>query len=877
MKRLLKIGAVVVAVLLVAAILTPMFFKGKITEIVKREANEMLRAQLDFKTMNISLLRHFSNASLELKELTLIGSEQPFVGDTILAARRISVVVNLMSLFSEQGYEVSKIAVIEPAVHAHKLADGTVNWDVVKASTPEPEAQPSEPSAFRFSIRDLRIASAVVRFEDDSTGMRFSTASAALRLKGDLSSEQTNLDLSLSAEGMRLVSGGIPLLSGAEAEMDAVIAADLKQNRFTFSNNKLRLNAIQVSVDGWVEKLDGGLKLDLKAGCEKVEFKDVLSLIPAFYTREFRNLAAGGKLSMALWARGEARGASLPAFEVKTQVVDGSFQYSSLPKAVEDIQISARIANPGGVMDKTEIDISKFSLKMAGNSVAATLYATNLISDPVFRATAVGRVDLGMVKKVYPLEEGVELGGQIMADVKVSCRMSDVAQRRYEQIGAQGMFVIERLALSVPRLPAVFIRRAAATITPQAMTLGDFGVTIGQSDLSANGQLTGYIGYLLRGDLLSGRLYVKSELLDLNEIMSAAPAPEGVEAAKADSTIGVIQVPRNLNLSFASDLRKVLFQKMVLTDLTGQMSLVDGTLALDGLHLQVFGGRAMASGSYSTALNPQRPELKISADIAGASFARTFEELETIQKLVPLFAKTGGDYSMSLNLSTALDQTMSPELQSLSATGEIKSANIRIQNIAAFDALAKALKNDGLRQIEARDVTIRFSIRDGRITTQPFDLRLGGATVTLSGSTGLDQSIDYTARVSLPEGATGGILQTVDVGIGGTFSAPKISLDLKQAAEQAVKNAINQQLQQLTGSKSLDEEVQKQSARLRDEAQKAGEKLVAAAREQRTRLVDAAAEKGALAKFAAEKAGDKLVAEAEKQAANLQAEAQRRP
>lgn len=59
------------------------------------------------------------------------------------------------------------------------------------------------------------------------------------------------------------------------------------------------------------------------------------------------------------------------------------------------------------------------------------------------------------------------------------------------------------------------------------MTLGEFGLTVGRSDLSANGQLTGYIGYLLRDDVLSGRLYVKSELLDLNEIMDAMPSAEG--------------------------------------------------------------------------------------------------------------------------------------------------------------------------------------------------------------------------------------------------------------------------------------------------------------------------------------------------------------
>lgn len=71
-----------------------------------------------------------------------------------------------------------------------------------------------------------------------------------------------------------------------------------------------------------------------------------------------------------------------------------------------------------------------------------------------------------------------------------------------------------------------------------------------------------------------------------------------------------------------------------------------------------------------------------------------------------------------------------------------------MQNIEAFDALAKALNNDDLRKIEAKDVAIRFAIKDGRITTQPFDLKLGSVGINLSGSTGLDQTIDYTAKVA---------------------------------------------------------------------------------------------------------------------------------
>ena len=272
MKKIVKIVAIVVAVVLVAAFVAPMLLRGKIAQIVKREANEMLDARVDFEKLDISLLRHFPRASLDLKGLTVVGAG-PFEGDTIVAANRISVVVNPMSLFGDDGFEVTKVILAEPALHAHKLADGKVNWDIVKASGEEPAA-----------------------------GEVSSTAPLSLRLRGDMSADQTDLDqtdldLRLTAGAVRLVSGGIPLLSDAEAELDAVIAADLKNNRFTFSRNRLRLNAIELTLDGWAEMKDDAVAMDITAGCDKVQFKDVLSLVPAFYTRDFRNLSASGELS----------------------------------------------------------------------------------------------------------------------------------------------------------------------------------------------------------------------------------------------------------------------------------------------------------------------------------------------------------------------------------------------------------------------------------------------------------------------------------------------------------------------------------------------------------------------------------------------------
>ena len=885
MKRFLKITATVVAVVLVVAIVTPLLLRGKIGDIVKREANAMLAARLDFEKLDISLLRNFPNASLNLKGLTLVGTDR-FEGDTIVAARRITVVVNLMSLVGDEGFEVRKIILASPALHAHKLADGAVNWDVMKPSeqADTTAAEESAPSSFRLSVRDFRLTDAVIRYEDDSTGMELRTAPLSLRLSGDMSAESTQLDLDLLAGGVDFTQGGVPLLHDAELALDAEIDADLAEGRFTFSRNTLRLNAIEMRLDGWVQQVGDALAMDVSAGCSEVRFKDLLSLIPAFYKHEFRSLAASGELSMELWARGQMHGAQLPAFELKTEVHNGSFQYSSLPKAVTDINIAAKVSNAGDELDKTEVEISEFGLKMAGNSLSATGYATNLMSDPTFRATLSGRVDLGAIREVYPLEKGIDLAGRIAASLKLSGRMSDVESGRYERISASGSLVVEQLGLHVPQLPEVFIRRAAATISPQAMTLGEFGVTVGGSDLSATGQLTGYLGYLMRGEQLAGRLYVKSDLLDLNEIRAAVPADAEAESADAEkpaeeaaaAPAQAIVVPKNLNLSLNAELKKVLFEKMVITDIAGEMSVAGGTLSLDRLGLQLFGGKASASGRYSTAADPAHPTLSLAASIAKASFPRTFEEIEAVRQLAPIFEKASGDYSLSIDMRTTLDAAMSPDLMSLTAQGEISSENVSVEGVEVFDKLADLLKNDKLRRIEARDLKIRFSIKDGRVTTEPFDLKMGDVNVNMSGTTGLDRTIDYTAKVTLPAGV-GGVLGAVNVGIGGTFTSPKITLGVQETVEQVVSNVVSEQIDNLTGGRGglLSDDTQTRAAALREEAQRAGEKLVEAAETQRQKLVDAAAKKGALAKIAAEAAGDALVDEAKKQSKALLEEAEK--
>ncbi len=902
LKRGLIAAGSVLAALVLLIFLGPTLFKGKITEIVKHEANEMLVAKLDFQDLNLSLWRHFPHASIELTGLKLTADER-FGNEDILSADRVSAVVKLTSLFSDDGIEITKVFIRRPYVNGKKNADGQVNWDIMKpddepeaeeVETPEKESAAEEPSGFKLQLKDFRIQDAGIRYADDSSHLYVSTSPVSLTLKGDLSAAQSLLQLELGLKKVNLTSGSAQLVKDVDLGLIAEVAADLENNRFEFKDNRLDINDIELTLDGWAALLEEGMDLDIKAGCEKVRFKDILSLVPAFYTKDFKELTADGGLDLSLWAKGKMVGEQFPAFGLKTEITNGSFKYAALPKAVKDIHLDLKVNNPGGVLDKTVVDIPDFSFTMAGNSLRTSLHAHHLMSDPGAKVSAVGKFDFGAIKDVYPLDEGMSLAGLLTADLKAEGRMSCIEKERWDKLSASGDFAIEGLDVKLPDLPQMRVNKAAASITPQYMNLSTLDARFGKSDLKADGRLSNWMAYLLSGDKIKGELNLKSNLLDLNEFMSSdegteeAPAEEKApasseEEAAASESAGAIKVPENLDLRLTTVLKEIRLNKMNITNVAGMMTVKNGRLALDGLHLNIFDGTATASGHYSTAEDANRPDVKMALSFKDASFKKTFEELEMVQKMIPIFEKTGGSYALKADIHTRLDRNMSPELMTMTANGEISSEKIDLQKITVFEKLADALNNDKLRHIQAKDIRISFHIKDGRIITKPFDLKMGSINIRFNGSTGLDQSIDYVATAQLPQ--TGkSLIQNIPITIKGTFSAPVIGVDMKSVADEAVNNivedakekakeAIGNKLEE-AGVKLPANDIESKVARIRENAKKAGDKLIEEAEKAKAKMYEKADGQGKFQAALTRKAGDQLVVEARKQAAKLMQEAE---
>ncbi len=839
MKKALIITGIVIVVLFGALLAAPVLFKSQIKTLVVEQANKNLNAEVGFKDFSLSFIRNFPHASIAL-DSAFVAGKGDFASDTLLKVNRLNVVVDIKSFFSDEGYLINRILIAQPDIYAHILPDGRPNWDImIPSDTTQVEDTDTTQTAFKLSLQKLEIENANIIYNDEQGKMYASVFDFNHTLSGDLTADSTLLKTTNSIKELTFKMGNIPYVNRAELTLDSEIKANLAELIFTLKETTLKLNAIALQPDGWLKVLDNGYEMDITLGAPETQFKDILSLIPAIYAKDFADIQTKGKVTFNAFAKGvyTAEPEHYPAFGVDLTVSDARFKYPALPKSVDNINIAANVANAGGSLDNTKVDVKRFAFSLGGNPFSGTVKVATPISDPDLDMYAKGKINLGMIKDVYPMDSIGNLSGILDADLKLKGRMSYYEKQQYDKFFFDGKLNISDLVLDTKSLPnKLEIKRANLVFNPKFVALPALEIKVGKTDLSANGRLDNFIPYIFKDETLRGTLQTSSNYLNVADLMSsAAPEPAKAQGQASSEPMTVVVLPDNLDFTLNSTFNKIIFDDINIDNAKGNLRLANSKLTINNLSLNTMGGNIEMSGDYSTK-SPTQPLVDMNLNITDVLFTEMFKQVETMRKLTPIFEKTTGRFSAKVKLDATLGNDMMPDLNTLTAKGSLSSRSVGISGVKVMQQLGTALKRDELKNPVLQNISIPFSIVKGRVYTDPFDFNIADTKIRVNkGSTGIDQTIDYTLNVDIPMKETTVLkLNKVGVRLGGTFASPKVSLEtkeliddakevLKEQATQKIEQAKEQATQQINEVKEQVKQEAKEN--LNKELQKTGDEL----------------------------------------------------
>lgn len=881
MKKIASFFVFILACLILLLGITPLFFVGRVTEIVETQCDQNLEASVDFSDLSLNLFRHFPQLTVTLTGLQVTGVDT-FRQDTLVRAEKIRLVVNLASILTEEGVTIKQIDLVKPAVNGIVLKDGRANWNITKADTSQQTE--GDTSAVSIALKKITIEDAHIVYDDRQSGMVAVIDRWTGTLKGNLSSKRTRIETSSLINAVSFQYGGINYVEKLNLDADVAVEADFEQSRYELSTNRILLNEIPLSFNGYVQLPDTStIRMDVALDAKEVTFKQLLSLVPALYKNKFKSLRASGDLKLSASIKGDWTGDDYPAFNLGVSVKQGTINYPGLPASITDVFVDARLNHTPGSLDKTTFSVNRFHLSMAGQPIDATLHLATPLSDPAVEASLKGTLNLASVKTVYPLEEGQDLKGTLHADIQVAGRLSSVEKKRYNEIKASGGASAKAIQYKQAEGNPIQIDNAALALTPAAVKLESFNLKWGRNDLSASGLLENYLLWLMDKGVLAGQLEIASSYLNLNDLMadvskqSDTPDAKTSTAESDTSQLTAIDVPTTMNLALKARVGTLTFSKLVLEQFNGSLLVKDGRIVMDNIKAYSMGG-TMGVNGYYTMVTPEHPLVDLALQLNDVSYGKTANSLSMIQELAPIFNKIQGTYSMNLKLNAAMDNHYKPLMDKLSAQGRLQSNNLKISGVKVFDLLATTLKQPSLGSWSPKNVDVAFTVNDGRIKTSPFTVKVQDVNLLFEGSSGIDKTLNYAVKATLPERLAVQGLSVVNGSIVGTFDKPAIKMDMAGLARQAAKGVAEKVVKQLTGG-TIDQQVskakealEKQAAELRAQAKAAGEKLIAEAGKEGDKLIEKAS--NPVLKLAAKTAADRLKTKAREEAAALEAAAE---
>lgn len=529
LRKILTITAVTLVVFIGALAAIPFLFKDKIIAAVKTAANESLTAALDFRDVNISVFRHFPKLSVGLEGLEITNGPGPFEGVKLVKCERLDVTVDLFSAVSGDNISINGLYFNKPEIKVYALSNGDANYDITK---PAPETTPAETSSGAIKLEYYEITDGKIFYDDRSLEMVAELEGVQHSGSGNFAGDLYDFVMETDAAKLSLNYGSVQYLSEAHAYWKATLGMDMKNMKFTFRENEMKVNDLDMSLDGFVQMPDNteDIIMDLKFGTPANTFKSLLSIVPGAYTKDFNGVQANGTIKFEGFAKGVYNETTYPAFKLHFLVGNADFKYPGLPLGVSDINVNATINSPTSSMNDMTVNIPKFGLKIGSNPIEGYFNLKTPESDPTVDTRVSGVLNLGELSKAFPMEGVQELSGIIRSNMTIRAAMSQVDAGQYDQVDMSGEFGMSGITYRASDMPVVKINNLATSLTPQRLNIQDFDAILGKSDLKASGSIDNLLAYFSTTKTMKGTMNFSSGYFDANEWMEEETAGEVVPA-----------------------------------------------------------------------------------------------------------------------------------------------------------------------------------------------------------------------------------------------------------------------------------------------------------------------------------------------------------
>ena len=814
-KKILKIGGISLIIIVLLMIAIPYFFKDKIKEKAIASINQNINAVASLEDISLNLFSNFPRVNISLTDFNITNKE-PFVGDTLFSAKKMDLKVSISDLISG-NYNILGFDLKDASVLVHLNEEGKGNYDI---ALPSEASQDKESNPFELKIQSYSVENMRFVFKNDDGNMLLVVDEIQHQGKGNFANEILDLDTKSSAK-ISFSMDKSNFMNKIPVALDAILGIDLKQQKYTFKDNKAIINRLDLVFDGFIQLLEKGQRYDITFSTPSSSFQNFLALIPEEYSKSIDNVKTTGNFTLNGNVKGDMIDEKIPAFNIEMFSENASLKYPNLPKTIRNINIDLKVNNTTGILNDTKVNLDKFTMTIDEDHFSAKAKVTNVIENPYVNADLKGVINLKNLSQAYPISLDKKLSGILRMDVVAQLDMNSVEKKFYQNIKSEGnislqQFVYEGEGFIKPFL----INDAGLNFSPSHIELSKFDAKTGESDIKLQGRFDNLYGFLFKKEILKGNFSMASNKLVVNDFMQSSATEKAdkqtTNSSENTKTTSVsdtsIKVPAFLDCTFSANANTVLYDNLQLRNVTGKLSVKDEKVFLENLKTDVFGGEIAVSGGVST--KESVPTFDVDLTMNKLNIPEAFAQIEMLEKIAPIAKVVQGFINTKVSVNGKLNADLTPDLNTISGDllASLVDSKVKGTESPLLSALDSHFTGLNLSNLSLKDLKASVRFENGKVNFKPFTLKYKDVSIDVNGSHGFDQAMDYKLTFNVPPQMLGNDASSllsrltpenqkkidnipVVATVGGTFKTPKVSTDIKQAvtglASQIASNQIN--------------------------------------------------------------------------------------
>ncbi len=737
--RVISIWTVSIAAFIVLLLfLAQRFLEPEVKRLFITEINKSLAAEVQIDDVQLSLIKDFPFASVRfngvrMKEVIAIPSK-----NYLLTAGTISLRFNIWDLLQKK-YRVKIIRLTDVEIGPHVYADGSDNYHFWKKTSGTGSEN------FNFELHRIIIHNLHVRYINDASFAFFDFHVPDFVAKGNFGSNKYALDLAGNILLHEFKSKGTSYISEREIKLWLTLDADNTTGLYSISKGTVETGKLKLTAVGSFIYNEKQKQIDLDVAATGSTLEEMISLVPARFTRSFDGYKFRGKGNITSKISGLFGGNQTPAIHVRLDLNNGNITERKSGMSLQNVSALAVYSVKQDRKNET-LTISNLKAKLGDGSLSGSLMMQGFTS-PAIQCKIIASLNLDELQQFLKYQHFTSMSGWLKLNAAFDGRIADInhpatSDFLYSNFTGNGSIQQANLGLKEYNLPVKNIQ-SSFEFNGNGLNLEQLSFQAGRSDFSLRGSLGNLLSWIfVPNQILSVTGSLTSQRFDWDELSGAQQGSTGEYQFRlpGDISISNLQIRSN-NFTFG---------KFSATGITGVAQMREKVLSVSNIAMLTCQGKV--TGQFN--INAKAGKYSLLQ-------ARAHLEKVNVKMLFTQFGNFGQDDLKDENLEGLLTSdvvfagtmlsNLDIDLNSIKTHADITIENGRLVNYSPMQSLSSYLKVEDLADIRFATLQNQIDIANGVIYIPAMQIKSSALDLQLMGTHTFNNELDYHFTIALAD------------------------------------------------------------------------------------------------------------------------------